>query len=69
MDGRDEHGGGVGRELELAGEAERDAAELTELQATLERLRQVRCRIAQRQLEPADLELFRALLDEEIATR
>ena len=55
------------------GEVERklggDEAELAQIQATLKRLREVRRRIARRQLEPDDLALFLALLDEETETR
>lgn len=66
VDERDDRNGEAGREL--AGEAERNAAELAELQATLEGLRQLRGRIAQRQLEPDDWALFLALLDETTET-
>lgn len=62
MDGRDEQSGEV--ERELGG----DEAELAQIQATLERLHELRRRIAQRQLEPGDWALFRALIEETMET-
>jgi hypothetical protein len=61
MDGRDERSGEV--ERELGGARERDLAELAEIQATIARLRELRGRIAQGQLEPDDLALFLTLLE------
>lgn len=62
VDERDDRIGEV--ERELGG----DEAELAELQATLEGLRQLRGRIARRQLEPDDWALFLALLGETTET-
>lgn len=61
MDGRDERSGEV--ERELGGARERDLAELAEIQATIARLRELRGRIAQGQLEPDDWALFLTLLE------
>ena len=66
MDGRDDQIGKV--ERELTGELGRDEAELAEIQATLKRLRELCRRIAQGQLEPGDLALFQALVEEEMET-
>ena len=67
-DGRDERGGEVG--LELGSECEGDEAELAQLQALLERLRQLRRRIDEgRQLEPDDRALLRALVEQEMLGR
>jgi hypothetical protein len=66
MDGRDDQIGEVERELK--GELGRDEAELAELQATLKRLGELRRRIAQGQLEPGDLALFQALVEEAMET-
>jgi hypothetical protein len=62
MDGCDDRIGEVKREL--AGELGRDAAELAQIRLILDRLRQLRRRIGQRQLEPDDWALLRALIAE-----
>ena len=64
MDERDDWIG----EVELGGELGRDYAELARIQATLERLRELRRRIGQRQLEPDDWALLLALLGETMET-
>lgn len=66
MDERDERSEEAEREIK--GELGRDEAELAEIQATLKRLRELRCRIAQGQLEPGDWALFQALVEEEMET-
>jgi hypothetical protein len=58
MDGRDKRNGTMGREL--AG----DDAELANARNEVEALRQRHQRIDQRQLEPRDWELLRALIEE-----
>jgi hypothetical protein len=65
----DERDDRIGKaERERSGELERDEAELAQLQATLKRLRELRHRISQGQLEPGDLALFDALIVEEMET-
>jgi hypothetical protein len=66
MDGRDDRIGEV--ERELRSELGRDEAELAQIQATLKRLRELRRRIGQRQLEPGDWALLRALIEETMET-
>ncbi len=62
VDGRD---GRIGElEREFARELGRDDAELARLEVMLDRLRQLRHRIDQRQLEPDDWALLGALLGE-----
>lgn len=58
MDGRDKRNGAM--DLELAGDDTELANALTEVAA----LRQLRQRIDQRQLEPGDWDLLRALIEE-----
>ena len=53
-----------GVEGDRGDDLERDMAEFAENRATLERLRQLRCRINQRQLEPNDWALLLAMLEE-----
>ena len=67
MDGRDGRSGEVGRELgsELLG----DEAELAQIRATLQRLRELRRRIDGGRLEPDDRALLLALLEQEITER
>ena len=67
MDGRDDQIEEA--ERERRGELERDEAELAQIQATLKELHELRRRIAQRQLEPGDWALFRALIEEEMETK
>jgi hypothetical protein len=67
MDGRDDRSGEVGREL--GSELEGDEAELAQIRATLERLRQLRRRIDEGRLEPDDRALLRALIQQEIMER
>ena len=66
MDGRDERIGKA--EQELGGELGRDEAELAQLQATLTRLRELRRRSAAGELEPGDLAIFDALIEEAMET-
>ena len=66
MDGRDERIGEA--EQELGSELGRDEAELAQLQATLTRLRELRRRIASGELEPGDLAVFDALIEEAMET-
>ena len=66
VDERDDRMGEV--ERELGGELGRDDAELAQIQATLERLRELRRRIGQRQLEPDDWALLLALIGETMET-
>jgi len=66
MDGRNERIGEA--EQELGGELGRDEAELAELQARLTRLRELRRRIASGELEPDDLAIFDALIEEAMET-
>jgi len=63
VDERDDRIGEV--ERELGSELGRDDAELAQMQATLDRLRELRRRIGQRQLESDDWALLRALIQEE----
>jgi len=67
MDGRDDRSGDVERELgsELGG----DGAELAQIRATLEQLRQLRRRIDEERLEPDDRALLLALIQQEIMER
>ena len=67
MDGRDDRSGDVGRELgsELGG----DEVELAQIEATLERLRELRRRIHEKRLEPDDRALLLALIQQEIMER
>ena len=67
MDGRDDRSGEVGRELgsELGG----DEAELAQIRATLEGLRQLRRRIDEGRLEPDDRALLLALIRQEMMDR
>jgi len=64
---RDERNGDVGRELrsELGG----DDSEGDQVQATLERLRQLRSRIDEGRLDADDRALLLAILEEEIRER
>jgi len=66
MDGRDERIGEA--EQALGSELGRDEAELAQLQATLTRLRELRRRIASGELEPGDLAIFDALIEEAMET-
>ncbi len=67
MDGRNERSVEVGREL--GSELEGDEAELAQIRATLERLRQLRRRINEGRLEADDRALLLALVDEEMMER
>jgi anti-sigma28 factor (negative regulator of flagellin synthesis) len=66
----DERGDRVAEvERGLVGELERDDAELAQIRATLERLRELRRRIDEGRLEPDDRALLRALIEQEILER
>jgi hypothetical protein len=67
MDGHDDRSGEVGREL--GSEFGDDEAELAQVRATLERLRQLGRRIDEGRLEPDDRALLLALIEQEIAER
>ncbi len=63
----DERDDRIGKaERERRDELARDEAELAEIRATLKRLRELRGRINRRELEPGDLALFQALVEEEM---
>ena len=67
MDGRDDRSGDVGREL--GSEHGGDEVELAQIEATLERLRELRRRIHEKRLEPDDRALLLALIQQEIMER